>query len=104
MAMILGLSGYEVYVAHSGREALDLTEQHRPEVVFLDIGMPDLNGYEVAAAIRRRAWGKKIYLLAVTGWGQSEDKERALAAGFDRHLTKPVDLDQVESLLRDYLI
>jgi CheY-like chemotaxis protein len=58
----------------------------------------------VAAAIRRQAWGKKIYLLAVTGWGQSEDKERALAAGFDRHLTKPVDLDQVESLLRDYLI
>jgi signal transduction histidine kinase len=104
MAMILGLSGYEVYVAHSGREALELTEQHRPEVVFLDIGMPDLNGYEVAAAIRRQPWGKKIYLLAVTGWGQSEDKERALAAGFDRHLTKPVDLDQVESLLRDYLV
>jgi CheY-like chemotaxis protein len=103
MAMILGLSGYEVYVAHSGREAVELAEQHRPEVVFLDIGMPDLNGYEVAAAIRRQAWGKNIYLLAVTGWGQSEDKERALAAGFDRHLTKPVDLDEVESLLRDHL-
>jgi len=58
----------------------------------------------VAAAIRRHPWGKKIYLLAVTGWGQSEDKERALAAGFDRHLTKPVDLDQVETLLRDHLI
>ena len=72
-------------------------------MVFLDIGMPDLNGYEVAGAIRRQAWGKDIYLLAVTGWGQSEDKERALAAGFDQHLTKPVDLDQVETLLREHL-
>jgi signal transduction histidine kinase/ActR/RegA family two-component response regulator len=103
MALILGLSGYEVLVAHSGREAFDLAEQHRPEVVFLDIGMPDLNGYEVAGAIRRQAWGKNIYLLAVTGWGQSEDKERALAAGFDQHLTKPVDLDQVETLLREHM-
>jgi signal transduction histidine kinase/ActR/RegA family two-component response regulator len=103
MALILGLSGYEVYVAHSGREALDLAEQQRPEVVFLDIGMPDLNGYEVAGAIRGQAWGKRMYLLAVTGWGQSEDKERALAAGFDQHLTKPVDLDQVETLLREHL-
>jgi CheY-like chemotaxis protein len=92
-----------VYVAHSGREAFDLVEQQRPEAVFLDIGMPDLNGYEVAAAIRRQAWGKQVYLVAVTGWGQSEDKERALAAGFDQHLTKPVDLDQVEALLRDHL-
>jgi CheY-like chemotaxis protein len=72
--------------------------------VFLDIGMPDLNGYEVAGAIRGHAWGKRMYLLAVTGWGQSEDKERALAAGFDQHLTKPVDLDQVETLLREHLI
>jgi signal transduction histidine kinase/CheY-like chemotaxis protein len=102
MAMILKLSGYEVAVAHSGEEALEIARQTPPEVMILDIGMPGLSGYEVAAAVRREAWGRRILLMAITGWGQSGDKERARAAGFDHHLTKPVDLDQVEQLLQDF--
>ena len=70
--------------------------------MILDIGMPGMSGYEVAAAARREPWGDGILLLAVTGWGQAGDKDRAKAAGFDRHLTKPVDLDLVEELLREF--
>ena len=65
--------------------------------------MPDMTGYEAARRIRREAWGRGIFLLAVTGWGQADDKENARAAGFDRHLTKPVDPDQVELLLSEFL-
>jgi CheY-like chemotaxis protein len=70
--------------------------------MILDIGMPGLSGYEVAAAVRREPWGAQILLLAVTGWGQAGDKDRARAAGFDHHLTKPVDLDQVERLMLEF--
>lgn len=101
MAMILELSGHEVSVAHSGEQALGLARQSPPAAMILDIGMPDLSGYEVAAAIRREAWGAEVMLLAVTGWGQGADKERAKAAGFDHHLTKPVDIDYLEMLLRE---
>jgi CheY-like chemotaxis protein len=66
--------------------------------------MPGLSGYEVAAAVRREAWGSGVLLLAITGWGQAGDKERAKAAGFDHHLTKPVDLDEVEQLLQDFRV
>ena len=65
--------------------------------------MPDMTGYEVARRIRREAWGRKTFLLAITGWGQADDKEAARAAGFDGHLTKPVDPDQVELLLTNFL-
>ncbi len=100
MAMILRLSGHEVWVAHSGEEALQIGRQVSPAVMILDIGMPALSGYEVAAAVRAEAWGRDILLLAVTGWGQAGDKDKAKAAGFNHHLTKPVDLDRVEQLLR----
>jgi CheY-like chemotaxis protein len=70
--------------------------------MILDIGMPGLSGYEVAGAVRRETGGGEIFLLAITGWGQAGDKDRAKAAGFDHHLTKPVDLDQVEQLLRGF--
>ena len=71
----------------------------RPDVAVLDIGMPVLNGYEVAKSIRREAWGSDLTLIAVTGWGQESDKRSAHAAGFDHHLTKPVDPEQLERLL-----
>jgi CheY-like chemotaxis protein len=103
MGMLLELGGHEVIVAHSGNEALELGRQHRPQVVILDIGMPDINGYEVARRARSEDWGKSAYLIALTGWGQAEDKERARVAGFDRHLTKPVDPDLVEEILKGYL-
>jgi CheY-like chemotaxis protein len=100
LGMVLELSGDEVYIANSGQQALQLARQKRPHVVILDIGMPDMTGYEVAREIRREAWGAGTLLLAITGWGQMEDKERARAAGFDVHLTKPVDADRVDEILR----
>jgi PAS domain S-box-containing protein len=103
LAIILELSGYEVLVAHTGRQALDIGTRERPDAVILDIGMPDMNGYEVARHIRGAGWGSGVFLLAMTGWGQSNDKERARAAGFDQHLTKPVDVEQVESSLGAFL-
>ena len=102
MAMILRLSGHDVWVAHSGEEALQTARQTSPAVMILDIGMPGLSGYEVVAAVRNETWGREILLLAVTGWGQAGDKDRAKAVGFTHHLTKPVDLDHVEQLLREF--
>ncbi|HEX3396867.1 MAG TPA: CheR family methyltransferase [Steroidobacteraceae bacterium] len=99
LGMYLGLSGHEVMLAHTGAEALDMASRCRPDAAVLDIGMPVLNGYEVARSIRREAWGANLTLIAVTGWGQESDKRSARAAGFDHHLTKPVDPEQLERLL-----
>jgi PAS domain S-box-containing protein len=96
---LLELWGHEVHVTHTGKGALELAERMRPEVLLLDIGMPDLNGYDVAAAIRAAAWGQGMILIAVTGWGRDEDRRRALSAGFDHHLTKPVDPAKLRQLL-----
>jgi CheY-like chemotaxis protein len=103
LALVLRVFGHELFVGHSGREALELGASERPDAIILDIGMPDMTGYECARRIRREAWGRTIFLLAVTGWGQADDKENARAAGFDRHMTKPVDPDQVELLLTEFL-
>jgi CheY-like chemotaxis protein/two-component sensor histidine kinase len=100
LAMLLEMNGHDVLVEHSGEGALRVAEHARPRAMILDIGMPDITGYEVARRIREQAWGKGICLVAVTGWGQTEDKERAFGAGFDHHLTKPVDPDQLEQLLQ----
>jgi PAS domain S-box-containing protein len=101
LAMVLEMNGHEVLVAHTGEQALKIARQVLPQAMILDIGMPDMTGYEVAREIRRECFGARILLLAITGWGQREDKERAIEAGFDHHLTKPVDVDQVEKLLRE---
>ena len=101
LALLLELEGYSVMVANTGQEALSLARQNRPEVAVLDIGMPDMTGYQVARAIRQMEEKRSMYLIAITGWGQAEDKERASTAGFDLHLTKPVDLDRLQELLRD---
>jgi CheY-like chemotaxis protein/two-component sensor histidine kinase len=103
LAIVLGMFGHDVLIAHSGGQGLELGSQARPDAIILDIGMPDMTGYEAARRIRREAWGRKILLLAITGWGQEGDKEAARAAGFDRHLTKPVDPDQVQLLLTTFL-
>jgi PAS domain S-box-containing protein len=99
LAMLLRLSGHEVRVATSGRAALTLAADFRPAAALLDIGMPELNGYEVARALRAEPWGKAMRLIALTGWGQDEDKRRAREAGFDHHLTKPVGFEHLEALL-----
>src|SRR5690349_18769741 len=98
-AMLLSFSGHEVRVAHDGAAALDAVRDFRPDVAFLDIGMPGLTGYEVAQAVRAEPWGRDIKLIAVTGWGQPDDRVRARTAGFDRHLIKPIDPAEVDRLL-----
>jgi len=98
-AMLLELWGHEVRVVHSGAHALAEAEAFEPQVALIDIGMPQMNGYEVAVAMRRAVWAKRATLVAVTGWGQEDDKQRAAAAGFDHHLTKPVDPAQLQPLL-----
>ena len=102
LALVLQSSGYVTHLAHTGREALALAQRERPDALVLDIGMPEMTGYELARHIRREAWGKHALLLAVTGWGQRDDKERAAAAGFDHHLTKPVATEVLEQLLGEF--
>ena len=98
-AMLLELWGHEVEVVHGGQAAVVAAEQFRPHVALLDIGMPQLNGYQVAELMRAAPWGRHATLVAVTGWGQEEDRQHALSAGFDHHLTKPVDPKQLQPLL-----
>jgi PAS domain S-box-containing protein len=91
LAMLLELHGHDVSTSHDGQSALDAAEQHRPDVVLLDIGLPVLNGHEVCRRIRQQPWGHAMVLIALTGWGQDEDRRRSHEAGFDGHLVKPVD-------------
>jgi CheY-like chemotaxis protein len=81
---------------------LKAASRDRPDVVLLDIGLPVMNGYDVARAIRRESWGKDMVLIAVTGWGQDEDKRKSEEAGFDRHLVKPVDPQSLMKLLTEF--
>ena len=99
LAMMLQLSGHDIQTAHDGLEAVQTAATFRPDVALLDIGMPKMNGYEAARYIRQQPWGKNIVLVALTGWGQEEDKLRATEAGFDHHLTKPVESIALENLL-----
>jgi PAS domain S-box-containing protein len=99
LAMILELMGHTVSVAYDGEEALACAERTRPNVILLDIGLPTLNGYEVARQLRAKPWGKDLLIVAQTGWGQEQDKVRALEAGCDHHLTKPIDLAVITRLL-----
>jgi CheY-like chemotaxis protein len=96
VSILLELTGYEVIRASSGGEALAAAHRERPDAILLDIGLRDMTGYEVARRIRLEAWGRHAVLIAVTGWGQEDDKQKALVAGFDEHFTKPVDPDTLE--------
>ena len=99
LAIILRLEGHEVDLAHDGAAALQLFAEKRPDVALLDIGMPKTNGYEVAKQIRANPGGDGVLLIAITGWAQDSDKARSRAAGFDHHLTKPVEPDMLIELL-----
>ena len=103
LAMLLELEGHEVVVAHDGDAALDAVERVRPQIAILDIGMPGATGYEVASRIREAPWGRGMLLIAATGWGQDEDRRRALAAGFNHHLTKPMDATALVASLGKWL-
>ena len=100
LSRLLALHGHEVRVAYDGAAAMSLGEQFRPRVAILDIGMPGTNGYDVARALRTRQ-GDELTLVALTGWGQDADRRRAAEAGFDHHLTKPVDPQTLNILLAD---
>ncbi|MEO5985618.1 MAG: response regulator [Candidatus Limnocylindria bacterium] len=99
LAGLLELDGNDVHVAHDGDVALAMAEELRPQVILLDIGLPSLNGYEVAERIRATEWGASILLLALTGWGHPDDRAKTERAGFDEHLIKPVEIDTLTELL-----
>ena len=99
LALLLTLQGSEVRTAYDGLEAVEAAAVFQPDVVLSDIGMPRLNGYETAQRIREQSHGRRVALIAMTGWGQEEDRRRSTQAGFDFHLVKPVDLAALERLL-----
>jgi PAS domain S-box-containing protein len=99
LALILELDGHEVQKAYDGLEALKLAEEFRPQIALLDIGMPHMDGYQTARRIRDRPWGDSVLLVALTGWGQEQDRRQASEAGFDQHLVKPVDPQAIVSLV-----
>jgi PAS domain S-box-containing protein len=99
LAMLLKIMGNEVATAYDGEQAVEAAEAIRPDVVLLDIGMPKLNGYDACRRIREQPWGEGMFLIALTGWGQEEDRRRTEEAGFNRHMVKPVDADVLMKLL-----
>ena len=101
LAMMLSIMGHETRTAHDGESAVETAESFLPEVVLLDIGLPKLNGYEVAQRIREQAWGAAMFLIAVTGWGQEEDRQRSSEVGLNVHMVKPVEPAALEKLLAD---
>jgi CheY-like chemotaxis protein len=98
LAMLLRLMGNEVHTAYDGLEAVSTALSTQPDLMLLDIGLPKLDGYEVARRIRADL-ENSIVLVALTGWGQEEDRRRSKEAGFDQHLTKPVEMNALQSLL-----
>jgi CheY-like chemotaxis protein len=103
LAMLLQTEGHETFTAHDGVSAIQSAEEHRPDVVLLDVGLPKLSGHEVCRQIRSRPWGRDVLLIAVTGWGQAEDRRKSSEAGFDGHLVKPIRYEAVARMLRDCL-
>ena len=99
--MMLTLMGHEAKTAHDGLDAVEVAGAYRPDLILLDIGMPRLNGYDTARLIRSEAWGRGVVLVALTGWGQDDDRRKSQEAGFDRHLVKPVEPAALEKLLAE---
>ena len=100
LTMLLELMGNEMSVAYDGEQALAIANETKPDVVLLDIGLPKMNGYDVARQIRQQPWGRNPVLVAITGWGQTEDKDLSRESGFDHHLVKPVDHDLLLKLIQ----
>jgi CheY-like chemotaxis protein len=100
LGVLLDIEGHAAHIAHNGAEALQVAQSRPLDVVFLDIGLPDMTGYDVARRMRLLPGMQKTLLVALTGWGTQDDRQRTRDAGFDRHLTKPAELPAVEELLR----
>ncbi len=103
LAMLLRLTGNTTHTAYDGLEAVEATATFKPDVILMDIGLPNLNGYEACRRIREQPWGKKIVIVALTGWGQEEDREKSANAGFNSHMVKPVDFNALKKLLAELL-
>ena len=99
LGKLLSMLGNNTRVVHSGFEALEAAHEFKPEAILLDIGLPDMDGYETAKMIRETPEGRNVTIVAVTGWGQQEDRERARLAGFDHHVVKPADSKQLMEIL-----
>ncbi len=98
LALLLSLDGHQTRTAYSGPDAIREARDFMPETVFLDIGLPGMNGYEVAKAIREESLNPDMILVALTGWGSQEDRNQSVEAGFNFHITKPVDLEELEKI------
>jgi CheY-like chemotaxis protein len=101
LLMLLKMAGNDTRIAYDGLEAVDAAATFRPDVILLDIGLPKLNGYDVCRRIREQPWGKDIAVLALTGWGQDEDRRKSKEAGFNGHLVKPVEHAALMEMLAD---
>ena len=98
LATLLGVLGYEVRIAYDGPEAIEAADEFQPAVALLDIGLPKLSGYDIASYVREKR-GYGVLLVAITGWGQEDDRRKAREAGFDHHFTKPADFDALMKLI-----
>jgi CheY-like chemotaxis protein len=99
LAIMLRFEGHDVRTAYDGLEVLATGDLFQPELVFLDIGMPVLDGYQTARQIRERPWGKRAHLVALTGWSQETDRQKSVANGFEDHIVKPADADQLRAVI-----
>jgi len=99
LAIMLRVMGNQSKTANDGLEALEVAAAFQPDLILLDIGMPKLNGYDTARQIRQQSWGKYVVLVALTGWGQEDDRRKSQEAGFDLHMVKPIQLQDLEKLL-----
>ena len=96
---LVEVSGHEVCIANDGEAGVAVARQFQPDMVMMDIGMPKLNGYEAASRIRQQPWGRAMVLVALTGWGQADDRRKSANAGFNQHLVKPIDMDELIKLV-----
>ncbi len=101
MSTLLGMAGHDVRIAHSGPAALEAAADHRPDAIVLDIGLPGLDGYQVAQRLRQDPLTEDVVLIAASGYGQESDRRRSREAGFDHHLVKPVDPQRLQEILAE---
>ena len=99
LALVLRMMGHAVHVAYDGLQAIEVAEKCRPDAILLDLSLPKLNGFDTAATIRELDWGKRVRIIAVSGWGEPSVRLRSRESGFDQHLVKPVDMDALVELL-----
>jgi CheY-like chemotaxis protein len=99
LRILLEDQGHETFMAHDGVEGLAAAERLRPDVVLMDLGLPRIDGFEACRRIREQPWGKRMLVIAITGWGQDNDRRRSQEAGFDHHLVKPIDTRAIGALM-----